>query len=249
MELYSACVYRGPRSACCSGRREQACRSVAGWLGKLRQLRKRGPFGSGARTVVTRALPSSFTHRNRCQLVPGDSKVASPTIAPWLEKLTSSDVWRSGIVTWYSAIVATIALAWNVFRDVRSKGALRVQAVYQPNMEPQLPPALAVRVTNVGSKAVLVQGIAIRRKKGFEPRHHFFPCQVPKMLAPGDSLLQVLDRTGWLPLAAERVYAWDSSGRHWRMTRREFRSLLNQNRRLFHDPQLRPPSPNFPGVA
>lgn len=175
--------------------------------------------------------------------------MASPTIAPWLEKLTSSDVWRSGIVTLYSAIVATIALAWNVFRDVRSKGALRVQAVYQPNMEPQLPPALAVRVTNVGSKAVLVQGIAIRRKKGFEPRHHFFPCQVPKMLAPGDSLLQVLDRTGWLPLATEKVYAWDSSGRHWRMTRREFRNLLDQNRRLFRNPQLRPPSPNFPGVA
>jgi hypothetical protein len=172
-----------------------------------------------------------------------------PIIPPWLESLTSSDVWR-GFATWYGAIVATIALGWNILRNVRSNGHLKVQAMYQANsMEPHLPPVLAVRVTNVGSKAVLVQGIAIQRKKRFEPRHHFFPCEVPKMLAPGDSLLQVLDRTGWLPLATEKVYAWDSSGRHWRMARREFRSLLDQNRRFFHNPQLRSPSRNFPGVA
>ena len=39
--------------------------------------------------------------------------------------------------------------------------------------EPLLPPVLTVQVTNVGSKPILVQGIAIQRKKGSEPGYHF----------------------------------------------------------------------------
>jgi hypothetical protein len=159
--------------------------------------------------------------------------VALAIIPPWLEKLTSSDVWRSDVAAWWGAIVATIALGWNILRAVRSKGHLKVQAIYgADSTRPDFPPVLSVRVTNVGSKAVLVQGVAIQRKKGSAPSHHFFPCEVPKMLAPGEFFLQVLDRTGWLPVATKSFYAWDSSGRQWRMTRREFRRLIDQHRRF-----------------
>jgi hypothetical protein len=166
---------------------------------------------------------------------PQRSKVALPIIPLWREKLTSSDVWPSDVVAWWGAIVATIALGWNILRDVRSKGHLKVQAMYQAdNMTPHLPPVLTVRVTNIGSKPILVQGIAIQRKKGSVPTHHFFPCQIPKMLAQGDFFLQVLDRTGWLPVATETLYAWDSSGRHWHMARKELHRLLDQHSRLSH---------------
>jgi hypothetical protein len=166
---------------------------------------------------------------------PQRSKVALANIPPWLEKLTSSDVRHSDVVAWWGAIAATIALGWNILGHVRSNGHLKVQATYHAdNMKPHLPPVLTVRVTNIGSKPVLVQGIAIQRKKGSVPTHHFFPCQIPKMLAPGDFFLQVLDRTGWLPVATETLYAWDSSGRHWRTARKELRRLLDQQSRLSH---------------
>ena len=162
--------------------------------------------------------------------------MALTIIPPWLEKLTFSDVWRSDVAAWWGAIVATIALGWNILRDVRSKGRLKVQATFRmDDMRPHSPPVLTVRVTNVGSKPVLVQGIAIQRKKGSAPSHHFFPCEIPKMLAAGEFLLQVLDRTGWLPLATEKLYAWDSSGRQWCMATKEFRRLLDQHRRLSHN--------------
>jgi hypothetical protein len=162
--------------------------------------------------------------------------MALASIPHWLEKLTFSDVWRSDVAAWWGAVVATIALGWNILRETRSKGHLKVQAMYQAdNIRSQLPPALTVRVTNVGSKPVLVQGIAIQRKKGSTPSHHFFPCQIPKMLARGEFFLQVLDRTGWLPLATEKLYAWDSSGRHWYMAGKEFRRLLDQHHRLSHN--------------
>ena len=162
--------------------------------------------------------------------------MALASIPHWLEKLTFSDVWRSDVAAWWGAVVATIALGWNILREIRSKGHLKVQAMYQAdNIGSQLPPVLTVRVTNVGSKPVLVQGIAIQRKKGSTPSHHFFPCQIPKMLARGEFFLQVVDRTGWLPLATEKLYAWDSSGRHWHMAGKEFRRLLDQHHRLSHN--------------
>ena len=161
--------------------------------------------------------------------------VALATIPPWLDKLTFSDVSRTIVAAWWGAIVATIALGWNILLAIRSKGSLKVQAMYRvDSTDPLLPPALAVQVTNVGSKPILVQGIAIERKKGSEPSHHFFPCQIPKMLARGEFFMQVLDRTGWLPTATKKLYAWDSTGKHWYMARKEFRRLLDQHRRLSH---------------
>ncbi len=159
--------------------------------------------------------------------------MALATIPFWLEKLTSSDVSSSDVAAWWGAIVATIALGWHILRDVRSKGRLKVEAIFQVSSnEPPLLPELTVQVTNVGSKPILVQGIAIERKKGSTPGYRFFPCQIPKVLARGEFFLQVLDRNGWLPVAAERLYAWDSSGKHWYMARKKFRHLLDQHRRL-----------------
>ena len=97
---------------------------------------------------------------------------------------------------------------------------------------PLLPPVFAVRVTNVGSKPVLVQGIAIQGKKGSAPSHHFFPCEKPIMLARGRFFVQVIDRNGWLPMGAQRLYAWDSSGKHWYLGRKQFRWLMDQRRQF-----------------
>jgi len=147
-----------------------------------------------------------------------------------------SNVSGSDVAAWWGAVVATVALGWNVLRAVRSKGRLKLEATFQADdMDPQSPPVFAIQVTNVGSKPILVQGIAIERKKGSAPGHLFFPCQIPKMLARGHYFLQTLDRTGWLPTAIKKLYAWDSTGRHWCMARREMRRLLKQHHRLLHE--------------
>lgn len=156
-----------------------------------------------------------------------------PTIQASLENLVFSNVSGSDVAAWWGAIVATVTLSWNVFRTVRSKGRLKVETTFQVNStEPLSPPVFAVRVTNVGSKPILVQGIAIQRKKGSAPSYLFYPCQTPKMLAQGQYFFQVLDRTGWLPTAIKTLYAWDSTGRHWYMARREIRRLVDQHRSL-----------------
>jgi hypothetical protein len=159
--------------------------------------------------------------------------VALGIIPPWLEKLTFSDVSRTDIVAWWGAIAGTAALSWNVLRRARSKGRLRVQGIYQADgAKPLLPPVFAVRVTNMGSKPILVQGIAIQRKRGSSPSHHFFPCDIPVMLGRGKFFVHVIDRTGWLPTGAKRLYAWDSTGKHWYLSRKEFRWLVNQHNRF-----------------
>ena len=153
-------------------------------------------------------------------------------IPPWLEKVTSSHVSRSDIVTWWGAIAGTLALGWNILRHARFKGRMKLEGIYQvDSAKTLLPLGFAVRVTNLGSKPILVQGIAIQRKKGSAPSHHFFPCEVPIMLARGKFFVQVIDPTGWLPTDAKRLYAWDSSGKHWYLGRKQFRWLIDQHRR------------------
>jgi hypothetical protein len=159
--------------------------------------------------------------------------VAVPIIAPWLEKLRSLEIPRSEILAAWGAITGSLALGWNILRQVRSKGCLKLEGIYQlDNAKPFLPPVFSVRVTNVGSKPVLVQGIAIQLKKGSEPSHHFIPCERPTMLARGKFFVQVIDRAGWIPTGARKLYAWDSSGKHWYLRRKEFRWLIEQHRRF-----------------
>ena len=159
--------------------------------------------------------------------------MALPIIPPWLEKLTSFDVSRGGLLAAWGAVTGTLALAWNILRHFRSKGRVKLEGIYQlDNAKPLLPPVFAARATNVGSKPVLIQGIAIQLKKGSEPSHHFFPCEKPIMLARGKSFVQVIDRTGWIPAGAKKLYAWDASGKHWYLRRKEFRWLIEQHRRF-----------------
>jgi hypothetical protein len=163
-------------------------------------------------------------------------KVSLDIIPAWLEKLTSSDVWRSDLAAWWGAIIGTVALGWNILRNFRPKGRVKVEGIYQvADKSPLLRPVFAVRVTNIGSRPILFQGIAIQLKKGSKPSHHFFPCESPMMLARGMFFLQVIDRTGWLPTGAEKLYAWDSGGEHWYLARKDFRRLIDQHRRFIAD--------------
>jgi len=52
------------------------------------------------------------------------------------------------------------------------------------------------------------------------------------MLARGMFFQKVIDRTGWLPTDAERLCAWDFSGKHWHLGRGEFRWLLDPHHRF-----------------
>jgi len=155
-------------------------------------------------------------------------------IPSWLGRLTDSirHVSPSDVAAWWGAIAATMVLIWNLLRAVRLKGRLKVEAIYRgDSRQPHLPPVLAVRVTNVGSKPVLVQGVAVQRTKGSDPSHYFFPCDTPKMLARRKFFEEALDQTGWLPLNTEKIYVWDSTGAHWYMPRKELRRLLDSYRR------------------
>jgi hypothetical protein len=169
------------------------------------------------------------------QRVPRLGATFTPDMIPsWLGKVPDSirHLSPSDVAGWWGAIVATMILIWKVLRFVRLKGRLKVEAIYQgDSRQPHLPPVLAVRVTNLRSKPVMVQGVAVRRKRGSDPRHYFFPCDIPKMLARGKSFEQVFDQTGWLPLNTEKIYVWDSTGAHWYMPRKGLRRLLDSYRR------------------
>ena len=90
---------------------------------------------------------------------------------------------------------------------------------------PSLRQAFAVRVTNVGKEPVVVSGIAVRSHAGVEERF-LVPRNLPEYLEPNESIDERFDPTSGLPFDAEALYAYDSSGKAWKLPKNRLKELL-----------------------
>jgi hypothetical protein len=103
---------------------------------------------------------------------------------------------------------------------------LRLTALYGVKLRmPSLRQAFAVRVTNVGEAPVVVSGIAVRSRAGVEERF-LAPRNLPKYLEPNESIDEPFDPTSGLPFDAEALYAYDSSGKAWKLPKNRLKELL-----------------------
>lgn len=133
------------------------------------------------------------------------------------------------VLATYGAIVATLAVVWNIFRDLTDRGRLRVTCfigfMALPGVGADRSDKLFFNVTNVGRRAILVEKVG-----GAHGGKHFIivphPGMAPRMLAPGeythvwqDDPLSVLDK------ATKFLGAWDSTGRLWKVDRRTLKRL------------------------
>lgn len=137
--------------------------------------------------------------------------------------------WVAALAIW-GAIVATIALAWNVIRDQRDRRKLEVRYIVGGVAGALVPDEgihLGIILTNVGRRPVMVQGCAVNVEDKsttfiiFDKNHG-----LPKMLDEQESYTVLT--TDWKKVAEEgitRVYAYDSSGKEWRMKRKLVKRL------------------------
>jgi hypothetical protein len=150
----------------------------------------------------------------------------------------------TGLVAFYGAVLSSIGLGWNVYRDLLDRPRLRVSMairrmakspdgkVYQ--VQPDLPVEgaseqlfLVANVTNVGRRPVKWMGWGGRWHKK-EPGGRAFiiqPISLPIMLNEGDSCSEF---TGDLKAAGSNVkelFVYDSTGKNWYLSRRALRKL------------------------
>jgi hypothetical protein len=121
---------------------------------------------------------------------------------------------RDGLLSGYAAVVATLALGWNIYRDVTDRGKLTVKCwiakIIVPGGTPDPTDYLSWTVTNVGRQpAVVVHIGGGRRGGGFLVT----PRSLPKALQPGEYLIEYTHEIAEvLAKDARFLAAYDSRG-------------------------------------
>jgi len=129
------------------------------------------------------------------------------------------------LAAWGRGVVATIARAVGLSR-LRPKCGLRMAVMYGVNLRTwQLSSTFTLQVTNIGREPVVVSGIALRRRST-TGEYCFSSRNLPKLLEPNDSVIQVFDCPGTLLTDADALYAYDSRGIEWQLPQKELKKLL-----------------------
>ncbi len=140
-----------------------------------------------------------------------------------------------GFLAVWGAILSTIALMWNLIRDSRDRGRLKIDAMigkmYPDHTDRDY---LVVTLTNVGKRPLLVKGWgAMKRKRACQPRGLLItPRGLPRMLRESEYHIEYSHDFDILDEDIERIYAWDSSGKEWALSRRQLRGLREERHKL-----------------
>lgn len=130
------------------------------------------------------------------------------------------------ILAIWGAVVSTFAVGWQFYRDLVQRGRLRVSCyigimvgggVRDPNKY------LVYNVTNIGREPVMLTHIGGRKKKNsFILNPH---QRLPRMLKPGEYVLEYSHSLEVLGQELVALTATDSLGRTWKAPRRQVRKL------------------------
>jgi hypothetical protein len=136
----------------------------------------------------------------------------------------------TSVLAAYGALVSTVAVLWNVFRDVTDRGKLRVHCylgkiVTGSTIDPRT--YLIYQVTNVGRRAAVVTNVGGRRTK--QPGDEWLafvikPRNLPKTLQPGEYLMEYSPDLAGLTRVT-KFEAYDSHGRYYRAPRADLREI------------------------
>jgi len=147
----------------------------------------------------------------------------------------------------WGAILSTFTLGWNFYRELLDRPKLRVTAGLKRfakgadgrdfAVKHNLPVEgasnqifLVVTAANVGRRPVMVKGWGgewhspVKGKKGFT----VIGRDLPKMLKEGEYHFEYTDELRALSENVKTLYVWDSSGKAWKLPRRELEKLKQE---------------------
>jgi hypothetical protein len=134
----------------------------------------------------------------------------------------------------WGAVVSTIAIIWNIRRDLADRGKLRVICYIGQTMggsaAEDAKRRLVYYVTNTGRRPILVTHIG----GAFTKESHFIVptrVQMPRMLQPGEYLLEYSRDLSTLERKPQALWAIDSVGKYWKIPRRQLRRLIRESQK------------------
>ena len=114
----------------------------------------------------------------------------------------------------WGATIATIALIWNIIRDARDRGMIKVGAMigkmYPDHTDREY---LVITMINVGRRPVTVKGwggMKRRDAKGL-PGLVVTPRGLPRVLKEGEDHMEFTDDLSILSPEIRKIYVWDAA--------------------------------------
>jgi hypothetical protein len=158
----------------------------------------------------------------------------------------------TGLLALYGAILSSVGLGWNLYRDLHDRAKLKLvahlrriaQSAVGPQhyaISPDLPIAgrseavyVFLDVTNVGRRPVKWIGwggkYKVRPASGKES-FVVIAVALPKMLAEGESHSEFTDGLHKEIENVKKIFLWDASGKNWNLSRRELNKLKAEVRK------------------
>jgi hypothetical protein len=181
-----------------------------------------------------------------------DSGASRQPIAGCRISRVSEPLTITGLLALYGAVLSSIALGWNLYRDLHDRAKLKLvahlrriapSAVGQQRyaVAPDLPVAgrsdavyIFLDVANVGRRPVKWNGWGGKYKERAASGKDSFvviAIDLPKMLAEGESHSEFTDGLHTEIENVKKIFLWDASGRNWSLPRRELKKLKAEVRK------------------
>lgn len=152
----------------------------------------------------------------------------------------------------WGAILGSVTLGWNLYRDLLDRPRMKVEArlrrIGQATdgrwfvVNPELPVEGASRklyvvmeATNVGRRQIQWDGWGGRYRSPVNGRNSFtiIAQNLPKTLSEGQSHSEMTDELlDKIATNVRQLFAWDSRGKYWHVSRRQFRKLIADARKF-----------------
>lgn len=140
---------------------------------------------------------------------------------------------ESNIVTFlaiWGAIGSSIMIGWSLYRDLSDRGELKVHCyigqVVGGSVSSDID-LLVYNVTNTGKRPIMVTNIGGRLlgKKEFL----ITTASLPRMLSPGEYILEYSDDLSYLNKDLLSLWACDSLNKNWKCSRKKLKKLKKHN--------------------
>jgi hypothetical protein len=158
----------------------------------------------------------------------------------------------------WGAVLSTITVVWNVLRDRRDRPKLKLTPLLELMAQDSyghLHPlkdltgeehdkaqcVLGLTVTNVGRRPILVTGWGTTAANNSVPT--FFPA-FRRSEPLGEGEFQRLAVTSALKDSVRTIFVRDSTGKDWKLPRKQFELLFKEAKRMMGSPDQSRPTPS-----
>ncbi len=140
----------------------------------------------------------------------------------------------------WGAIVSTVAVVWNVFRDLNDRTKLSVRvSISRMVPDPTNRDYLVVTMTNIGRRPVMIKswGAEFAKKSEGKPFALFIPRQLPKLIAESEYHMEWSHDLQSLRPEIKSIFVVDSSDKHWKAPKKDVKRVIRDLIKIKQEPR------------